>query len=82
MAQWVQNLPAMKEMWVQSLGQEDLLEEKWQHSPVFLLEKSHGQRSLDGNSPKGHKESEMTERLSTHAQARPESRATANKCSW
>ena len=28
MAQWVKNLPAMKEMWVQSLGQEDLLEEE------------------------------------------------------
>ena len=28
MAQWVKNLPAMKEMWVQSLGQDDLLEEE------------------------------------------------------
>ena len=28
MAQWVKNPPAMKEMWVQSLGQEDLLEEE------------------------------------------------------
>ena len=26
MAQWVKNLPAMQEMWVQSLGQEDPLE--------------------------------------------------------
>ena len=28
---------------------------KWQPTPVFLLEKSHGQRSLAGYSPRGHK---------------------------
>ena len=39
--------------------------EKWQPSSVFLPEKSHGQRSLAGYSPKGHKELDMTERLST-----------------
>ena len=27
MAQWVKNLPAMQEMWVQSLGGEDPLQE-------------------------------------------------------
>ena len=32
---------------------------------MFLLEKSHGQRSLVGYSPKGHKELDMAERLST-----------------
>ena len=32
-------------------------------TPVFLREKSHGQRSLVGYSPWGHKESDMTERL-------------------
>ena len=32
--------------------------------PVFLLEKSHGQRSLSGYSPKGHKESNTTEHTS------------------
>ena len=31
---------------------------KWQPTPVFLLGKSHGQRSLAGYSPWGHKESE------------------------
>ena len=31
--------------------------------PVFLPEKSHGQRSLMGYSPWGHKESDTTERL-------------------
>ena len=37
---------------------------KWQPAPVFLPGKSHGQRSLAGYSPWGHKESDMTE----HAQ--------------
>ena len=35
---------------------------------VFLSEKPHGQRSLVGYSPWGHKESDMTEQLSRHAQ--------------
>ena len=35
--------------------------EKWQPSPVFLPEESHGQRSLEGYSPKGHKELDTTE---------------------
>ena len=34
---------------------------KWQPTPVFLPEKSHGQRSLEGYSPWGHTESDMTE---------------------
>ena len=33
---------------------------KWQHTPVFLPEKSHGQRSLVGYSSWGHKEPDMT----------------------
>ena len=36
---------------------------KWQPPPVLLPGKSHGQRSLVGYSPQGHKELEMTERL-------------------
>ena len=36
---------------------------KWQHSPVFLPGKSHGQRSLAGYSPQSCKELDMTERL-------------------
>ena len=31
--------------------------------PVFLLGESHGQRSLVGYSPRGHKESDMPEHL-------------------
>jgi len=48
------NPPAVQErqeMWVQSLGQEDRLEEEWLPSPVFLPEKSHGQKSLADLSP-------------------------------
>ena len=35
--------------------------EKWQPTLVFLPGKSHGQRSLVGCSPWGHKESDRTE---------------------
>ena len=45
-----------QEKWVQSLGQEDPWRRKWQPTPVFLSGKSHGQRSLVGYSPWGHKE--------------------------
>ena len=46
-AQTVKNLPAVQEMQVQSLGQEDRLEKRLP-TPVFLPGKSHGQRSLAG----------------------------------
>ena len=36
-------------------------ERRWQPIPVFLPEKSHGQRSLVFCGPKGHKELETTE---------------------
>ena len=47
-------------MGVVSLGQEDLWRRKWQPTPVFLLGKSYGQRSLAGFSPQSRKESDMT----------------------
>ena len=61
----VKNLPAMWETQVQSLGWGDPLE-KGMATPLqySCLEKSHGQRSLMGNSPWGHRESDMIERLS------------------
>ena len=37
---------------------------EWQPTPVFLPGKAHGQRNLVGYSTRGHKESDMTERLS------------------
>ena len=61
MAQLIKNLPAMQETQVQSLGQEDPLEKEMATTPVFLPEESHGQRSLVGYSPWGHKEPDMTE---------------------
>ena len=41
---------------------------RWQPTPVFLPGKSHGQRSLEGYSPWGWKESYMTELLNTNPQ--------------
>ena len=58
----VKTPPAVQETWVQSLGREDPLEKEWLPTPVFLPGKSHGQRSLAGYSPWGHKGSDMTER--------------------
>ena len=43
---WVGNIPWKK---------------AWQPTPVFLLQESHGQRSLAGYSPWGCKESDTTE---------------------
>ena len=39
---------------------------KWQPITVFLPGEFHGKRSLEGYSPWGHKESDMTERTHTH----------------
>ena len=38
---------------------------KWQPTLVFLPGESHGRRSLVGYSPRGHKEQDTTERLSS-----------------
>ena len=51
----------MQETQVQPLGGEDALEKETQPTPVLLLGKSHGQRSLVGYSPRGHKELDTTE---------------------
>ena len=40
-----------QETWVRSLGQEDHLEDDMVSHPVFVPEKSHGQKSLEGYSP-------------------------------
>ena len=62
MVQTAKNLPAMLEIQIQSLGRGDPLEKEMQSTPVFLPGESHGQRSLAGYSPWGHKESDTTER--------------------
>ena len=59
----VKNPPAMQEIQVWSLHQEDPLEKKWQPTLVFLPGKSHGQRSLVSYSPWGRKELYTTEWL-------------------
>ena len=61
----IKNLPAMKEIWVQSPGWEDPFREKkkWQTTPVFLSGEFHGQRSLVGYSPWGHKKSDKIYQL-------------------
>ena len=62
--QTVKNPPAMRETRVWSLGREDPLEKEWLPTPVFLPGEFHGQRSLVSYSPRGCKESDVTERLS------------------
>ena len=51
----------MQETQIQSLDQEDPLEEDLQPTPVFLPRESHGQRSLAGYGPQGHTQLDMTE---------------------
>ena len=63
MAQTVKRLSTMRrpgfESWVGKIP----WRRKWQSTPVLLLGKSHGQRSLVGYSPLDGKESDTTERL-------------------
>ena len=61
----VKNSPGMQETQVQSLGWEDPWRRKWQPTPVFVPGESHGQRALVGYSPRGCKESDTTEQLTT-----------------
>ena len=71
MAQRVKNLSAaleIQEMLGLILGSgRPPRRRKWRLTPVFLPRKSYGKRSLVGYSPKGRKESHMSERLSTHS---------------
>ena len=53
----------MQETWVQSLVRKIPWRREWLPTPVFLPGESHGQRSLAGYSPSGHKESDTTEQL-------------------
>ena len=55
-----------QEMQVWTLGWEDPVELEMQATPVFLRGESHGQRSLEGYSPRVHKESDMSEWLNIH----------------
>ena len=59
----IKTLPAMQESQVQSLGGDDPLEKETAICSSILPGESHGQRSLAGYSPWGHKELDMTEQL-------------------
>ena len=65
-AQMVKRLPTTWETPDRFLGWEDIWRRKWQPTLGLLPGKSHGQRSVVGYSPWGHKESGMTERLHFH----------------
>ena len=47
----VKSLPAKQETWVQTLGQEEPLEEEMAAHSIFLPGNIHGQRNLVGYSP-------------------------------
>ena len=65
-AQMVDNLPAMWETWVESLGWEDPLEDSMaNHSSILAW-----RIPMVGYSPWGHKELDTTEQLSTHTYLR------------
>ena len=60
----LKNLSAMQQTWVWFLDLEDPLEKDWKPTPIFLPGEFHGQGSLVGCSPWGHKELNATEWLS------------------
>ena len=66
LAQRIERLPATQETRVRSLGWEDPLEKEMATHSSILAGESPGQRSLAGYSPRGHKESDTTERFHTH----------------
>ena len=61
-AQTIKNLPAMREIQVQSLDPEDSRRKEWLPTLVFLPGEFHGQR-LASYTPWGHKELDTTEGL-------------------
>ena len=71
--QKIKNLSAMRETRVPSLGGEDPLE-IWQPTPAFLPGESHGQKSLEGYSSWGPKESDTTEWLTLSLSNKQENR--------
>ena len=59
MAQTVKNPPEKQKTWVRKVP----WRREWLPTPVFLPRELHGQRSLVGYSPWGHKESDMAKWL-------------------
>ena len=57
----IKNPPTMRKIWIQSLSQEDPLEEGMAtHSSILAGRIPHEQRSLEGYTPWGGKELDMT----------------------
>ena len=69
-------------MRVRSLGWGDALEMEMATHSIFLLGKSHGQRSLVGYSPRSRKESDKTERLSMHEHTKAPGRVWSIWCEY
>ena len=63
MAQLLKNLPAMQETQVKSLGQQDPLDKGMVTLSNIMPGECHGQRNLEGYSPRGCKELDMTKQL-------------------
>ena len=61
--QTIKNLSAMQETWVDPWVRKIPWRREQLPTPVFLPEKSHGQRSLADHNPLGRKELYMTEQL-------------------
>ena len=59
----IKNLPPMQETWFDPWVGKIPQKREWQPALVFLPGKSHGQRSLAGYGPWGHKNPDRTERL-------------------
>ena len=63
MGQMVKNLPVRQETWFNPWVRKIPWRREWQSIPEFLPGEFHGQKSLVGYNPWGHKESDMTEQL-------------------
>ena len=63
LARLVKNPPTIQETWILSSGREDPLEEEMANHSSILPGESHRQRSLVIYNPRGHKELDMSGRL-------------------
>ena len=61
--QRVKNLPTVQGTQVWSLRRKSLCRGEWLPTPLFFPGELHGQRSLVGYNPWGHKESDTTKQL-------------------
>ena len=69
-------------MRIRSLGREDPLEKEMATHRTVLARITHGQRSLAGYSPWGHKESDTTEQPSVHTRSYKKPNASVGGLLW